>query len=229
MKFHHGKLGPIAAAAVAVAAEAAIPASVHLDHVEDRDLLHLTADSGASSAMFDASTLDYDANVAATRGRGLGTPTTGCTWKPSSARSAVRTAPRPGSAHRPRRGSGVRRRDRRRRSRGGRGQLPCDVSARPPSRFRLCAQLRASVPVPLVLHGSSGVPTTSCARGRAGITKINIGTPAQRPVHRRGPGFPGLRRHGVRSAPLPHPSAHRGQRRGGRHDHRNRLTGQRNH
>ena len=67
VKFHHGKLRPIAAAAVAVAAEAAIPASVHLDHVEDRELLHLSAKAGASSAMFDASKLDYDANVAATR------------------------------------------------------------------------------------------------------------------------------------------------------------------
>src|SRR5689334_17604035 len=67
VKFHHGRLAPIAAATTAVAAAAAVPVSVHLDHVEDEQLLHASAENGASSAMFDASSLDYDANVAATK------------------------------------------------------------------------------------------------------------------------------------------------------------------
>lgn len=178
VKFHHGKLGPIAAAAVAVAAEAAIPASVHLDHVEDRDLLHLTAESGASSAMFDASKLDYDANVAATRDaadwahhNGLyleaelgevggkdGAHAPGVRTDPAEAAAFVAAtgvdalAVAVGSSH--------------------------AMSARTATLdFDLIAQLRASVPVPLVLHGSSGVADEDLRKAvSAGITKINIGT-----------------------------------------------------
>src|SRR6478752_4827805 len=67
VKFHHGRLAPIAAATTAVAAAAAIPVSVHLDHVEDEQLLYASAENGVSSAMFDASKLDYDANVTVTK------------------------------------------------------------------------------------------------------------------------------------------------------------------
>ena len=67
VKFHHGRLRPIAAATTAVADEAAVPVAVHIDHVEDSDLLQACADTGATSAMFDASKLEYDANVTATR------------------------------------------------------------------------------------------------------------------------------------------------------------------
>jgi fructose/tagatose bisphosphate aldolase len=43
--------------------------------------------------------------------------------------------------------------------------------------YELIAELRAAVPVPLVLHGSSGVPDEGLARAiRAGMTKINIAT-----------------------------------------------------
>jgi fructose-bisphosphate aldolase class II len=43
--------------------------------------------------------------------------------------------------------------------------------------FDLIGRLRAAVPVPLVLHGSSGVPQEGLRRAvRAGITKINVGT-----------------------------------------------------
>ena len=39
------------------------------------------------------------------------------------------------------------------------------------------ADLRAAVPVPLVLHGSSGVPDDEIVRAvRAGITKVNMAT-----------------------------------------------------
>jgi fructose-bisphosphate aldolase class II len=43
--------------------------------------------------------------------------------------------------------------------------------------FALIARLRDVVPVPLVLHGSSGVPDDALAKGvREGIVKVNIGT-----------------------------------------------------
>jgi len=43
--------------------------------------------------------------------------------------------------------------------------------------FELIRRLRALVPVPLVLHGSSGVPDADLTRAvAAGITKVNIAT-----------------------------------------------------
>jgi len=55
VKFHHGRLRPIAAATAAVAAQSTIAASVHLDHVEDPALLHAIVETCSSSAMFDVS------------------------------------------------------------------------------------------------------------------------------------------------------------------------------
>src|SRR5438552_223694 len=54
-------------AAAAVAAAAGVDVSLHLDHVEDDDLLRRSAEAGFSSVMYDASKLDYADNVAATR------------------------------------------------------------------------------------------------------------------------------------------------------------------
>src|SRR6266545_3208089 len=67
VRFHGGHLRPLAVAAAAVAELSAVPLSVHLDHVEDADLLRQVDGTGISSVMFDASRLDYEANVAATR------------------------------------------------------------------------------------------------------------------------------------------------------------------
>jgi fructose-bisphosphate aldolase class II len=65
----------------------------------------------------------------------------------------------------------------------------------------LIADLRARLAVPLVLHGSSGVPDEQLrAAVAAGMTKINIGTA---PEHRHDPiraRVPGRGRHGCRPA-----------------------------
>lgn len=178
VKFHHGRLGPIAAATVALASEASIPASVHLDHVEDVDLLHAIAGTGASSAMFDASKLDYQDNVAATAAavgwaheHGLfleaelgevggkdGAHAPGVRTDPSEASEFVAAtgvdalAVAVGSSH--------------------------AMSERTATLdFDLITLLKAAVPVPLVLHGSSGVSDEDLRKAvSAGITKVNVGT-----------------------------------------------------
>lgn len=178
VKFHHGRLAPIAAATTAVAAAAAIPASVHLDHVENVELLHASAESGVSSAMFDAAKLDYDANVGATRaaadwahkhgvfleaelgevGGKDGAHAPGVRTDPAEAAAFVAAtgvdalAVAVGSSH--------------------------AMSERTASLdFDLIARLRSAVPVPLVLHGSSGVADEDIRKAvSAGITKINVGT-----------------------------------------------------
>jgi fructose-bisphosphate aldolase class II len=67
VKFHGGRVGPIAAATAAVARQSTVDCSLHLDHVESKALLHEAPQHGFSSVMFDASTLDYADNVVATK------------------------------------------------------------------------------------------------------------------------------------------------------------------
>ena len=176
--FHHGRVQPILVAASSVAAGAGVPVSVHLDHVEQVDLLHAAVAAGATSVMFDASKLPYEANIAATRAaadwahdRGVfveaelgevggkdGAHAPGVRTDPGEAARFVAAtgvdalAVAVGSSH------AMTRRE---------AQLD----------FDLIERLRAAVPVPLVLHGSSGVPQEGLRRAvRAGITKINVGT-----------------------------------------------------
>lgn len=64
---YHGALAPIGLATLAVARAATVPVAVHLDHAEDPDLVREAVTLGFTSVMFDASTLDYADNVAATK------------------------------------------------------------------------------------------------------------------------------------------------------------------
>ncbi|HEV7897283.1 MAG TPA: class II fructose-bisphosphate aldolase [Planosporangium sp.] len=178
VNFHGGRLAPIAAAAAAVAKLAAVPVSLHLDHVEDTALLHQAADAGMSSVMFDASKLDYDANVAATRaaaewahehGLHLEAELGEVGGKDGAHAPGVRTDPAEAVAYVA--ATGV-------------DALAVAVGSSHAMTTRtakldhgLIAELRQAVPVPLVLHGSSGVADDEL-RGAvaAGIVKVNIGT-----------------------------------------------------
>jgi fructose-bisphosphate aldolase class II len=178
VKFHHGRVRPIVAAAVAVAAEAGVEVSVHLDHIEDVELLYACGGTGVSSAMFDAATLGYDANVAATaaaadwahrHGLHLEAELGEIGGKDGAHAPGVRTDPGEAAAFVA--ATGV-------------DALAVAVgsshamSARTASLdLDLIARLRAAVPVPLVLHGSSGVAELELRRAvAAGMTKINVGT-----------------------------------------------------
>jgi fructose-bisphosphate aldolase class II len=178
VRFHRGQLLPIAAAAVAVAQAAAVPLSVHLDHVEDETLMHKAVDAGISSVMYDASTLDYESNLEATQAA--------ATWghahgiyveaelgevggKVGAHAPGVRTDPREAAEFVA--ATGV-------------DALAVAVGSSHAMTDRtatldhdLIRELHLAVPVPLVLHGSSGVPDADLARAvAAGITKVNIGT-----------------------------------------------------
>jgi fructose-bisphosphate aldolase class II len=178
VRFHGGRLGPLAAACVAVASAAAVPVSLHLDHVEDEHLLRQAPDHGFSSVMFDASRKDFEANVAATASaaqwahdRGIyleaelgevggkdGAHAPGARTRPKEAAAFVAAtevdalAVAVGSSH------AMTTRDAR-------------------IDHGLIAELAAAVPVPLVLHGSSGVSDDDLAAAvAAGIVKVNVGT-----------------------------------------------------
>ncbi|MEV0775427.1 class II fructose-bisphosphate aldolase [Streptomyces sp. NPDC050433] len=178
VRFHGGALAPIARATVAVAEAAAVPVSLHLDHVTDEALLLLAADCGFGSVMYDASALPHEENIAATRAaadrahaQGLwleaelgeiggkdGVHAPGARTDPDDADAFVAAtgidalAVAVGSSH-----------------------AMTTRTAR--LDHDLIARLAGAVPVPLVLHGSTGVPDDELRRAvEAGMVKINIGT-----------------------------------------------------
>lgn len=175
---YHGGLLPIMRATMALAGESPARLSVHLDHITDPALIRQGAAAGVSSVMVDASALDYEKNVAATAemaawchereifveaelgeiGGKDGVHAPGARTDPDEALAFVEStgvdalAVAVGSSHAMVERTTVLDKD-------------------------LIAALRAKLPVPLVLHGSSGVPDEELRRAiAAGMTKINIST-----------------------------------------------------
>lgn len=178
----HGSLAPIAAAAQALATASAVPIAVHLDHVEEVALLREAPGAGFSSAMFDAGNQAYADNVTLTREAAAWAHVHGL-WLEAELGYIGGKAGAPASAHAP----------------GARtdpteasayvsatavdalavavGSSHAMTSRRAALDVGLVGRLRDAVPVPLVLHGSSGVPDDQLRAGiRAGLTKINVGT-----------------------------------------------------
>jgi fructose-bisphosphate aldolase class II len=175
---YHGGLEPVALATLSVARRAAVPVAVHLDHAKSPELVHEAVRLGFTSVMFDASNLNYAANVAATAevvahcharavwveaelgevGGKDGAHAPGARTDPEEAARFVAAtevdalAVAVGTSH---------------------AMLTQDARLD----FDLIRQLGVRVPVPLVLHGSSGVPDADLTRAvAAGITKVNIAT-----------------------------------------------------
>jgi len=178
VRYHDGRLAPLAAACARLAEAAEVPAALHLDHVTDRDLVRSAPDAGFSSVMFDASRLPYDENVTATRevaawGRQHGL------WieaelgevggKDGVHSATARTDPDEAAGYTTATGvDGLA-------VAIGTSHAMTDKTAA--LDLDLLARLADRVPVPLVLHGSSGVPDDLLQRAvTAGLTKINIGT-----------------------------------------------------
>ncbi|UUU30772.1 class II fructose-bisphosphate aldolase [Streptomyces sp. CA-210063] len=178
VRFHGGSLGPLASATAAVAEAAGVPVGLHLDHVTDEALLRRAGDFGFGSAMYDGSALPHDENVAATRAaadwahsQGLwleaelgeiggkdGVHAPGVRTDPDEARAFVAAtgvdalAVAVGNSH-------------------------AMTTRTAKLDHELIARLARAVPVPLVLHGSTGVPDDELRRAvTGGMTKINIGT-----------------------------------------------------
>jgi len=178
VRFHHGNVLPISAAAAAVAEAATVPVALHLDHVEDRDLLRAAAAAGFSSVMFDASRLRYDENVRETAGAVAWAHDQGL-WleaelgevggKDGAHARGVRTDPAEAARYADQTGvDGLA-------VAVGSSHAMTDRTAQ--LDHDLIAVLRDAVAIPLVLHGSSGVADDELARAVShGIVKVNVGT-----------------------------------------------------
>lgn len=182
IRYHGGRFAPLLAACDRLADESAVPVSLHLDHVQDaqlaQQLISVAGDIGATSIMVDAAHHDYAQNVARTHAsteraheRGLwveaelgaiggkdGAHAPGVRTDPAEAASFVAAtgvdalAVAVGSSH---------------------AMTTADARLD----LELISDLARAVPVPLVLHGSSGVPVETLAAAiTAGIRKVNVGT-----------------------------------------------------
>lgn len=175
---YHGAFEPIARATLAVAEASTARVAVHLDHAEDAELALRAIDLGFGSVMYDGAKLDFADNVATTQ-RVVAAAATRAVLveaelgeiggKDGAHAPGVRTDP--DEAARFVAETGV---DALAVAVGSSHAMTERVAALD---LELIARLRAAVPVPLVLHGSSGVPDETIVAGiAAGLTKINVST-----------------------------------------------------
>ncbi|MGY6018816.1 class II fructose-bisphosphate aldolase [Streptomyces spinosirectus] len=183
VKFRQGRLLPLARAAVAAAERAAVPVALHLDHVQSDDLLRQTADAGFSSVMYDAARLPYEQNLAATRAAADWAHSQNLWIEAELGQVGGKTGEPPLDAHAP----GARTAPAEARAfvtASGVDALAVAIGSTHAMTTRTAAldhdllkRLASTLDVPLVLHGSSGVPDGELARAVAGgIAKVNVGT-----------------------------------------------------
>ncbi|MGP4006057.1 class II fructose-bisphosphate aldolase [Streptomyces sp. 4N124] len=183
VKFRYGRLLPLARAAVAAAERAAVPVALHLDHVQSDDLLRQAPGAGFSSVMYDASRLPYEENLAATRAAVDWAHAQGLWIEAELGEVGGKDGAPPLDAHAP----GARTDPARARAfvtDSGVDALAVAIGTSHAMTTRtatldhaLLKRLAAVLDVPLVLHGSSGVPDPELTAAVAGgIAKVNIGT-----------------------------------------------------
>ncbi len=175
---YHGSLRQLALSTLAIAEDCSQPVVVHLDHAVSVELVREALDLGITSVMYDGSTLPDEANRETTRqvagwcaaaGPSLEAELGEVGGKDGVHAPGARTDP--ADAARFVEDTGV-------------DALAVAVGSSHAMTERtarldedLVAAIAAQVPVPLVLHGSSGVPDDGLIGAvRAGMTKINIAT-----------------------------------------------------
>jgi len=175
---YHGALAPVGRAMLEIADAAEVPVVVHLDHATDVDLVEQALALGFTSVMFDGSTLPVEENLATTRrvvqrahdrGASVEAEIGEIGGKDGVHAPGVRT--RPEDAARFVEETGI-------------DAVAVAVGSSHAMTTRtarldldLIAAIRDAVRVPLVLHGSSGVPDDHLREAvSAGMTKINIST-----------------------------------------------------
>ncbi|MFE9401400.1 ketose-bisphosphate aldolase [Streptomyces sp. NPDC006530] len=183
VKFRYGRVLPLARAAAAAAEAAGVPVALHLDHVKQDELLRQAADAGFSSAMYDAAHLPYEENLAATRAAADWAHTQGLWIEAELGEVGGKGGKPPLDAHAP----GARTDPGQARqfvAESGVDALAVAIGSSHAMTSRtaeldhaLLARLDDALRVPLVLHGSSGVPDEALSAAVAGgIAKVNIGT-----------------------------------------------------
>ncbi|MGW4975729.1 class II fructose-bisphosphate aldolase [Streptomyces mirabilis] len=183
VKFRYGRLLPLARAAAAAAERASVPVALHLDHVQSDDLLRQASVAGFSSVMYDAARLPHEENLAATRAAADWAHAQGLWIEAELGAVGGKNGEPPLDAHAP----GARTDPAEARAfvaDSGVDALAVAIGSSHAMTTRTAAldhdrlkRLTAAVGVPLVLHGSSGVPDDELAAAVVGgIAKVNVGT-----------------------------------------------------
>lgn len=160
-----------------VAESAAVPVGVHLDHAKDMPSIIQALESGFTSVMFDGSDLPFGENVRLTRqvvelaasfGAGVEAEIGMVGYSDSGLASEVTD---PGEAEVFARATGV---DALAVSVGTVHRLTTQKAV---LNLALLQEIHSAVPVPLVIHGASGLPDASLRlMAENGVRKINFGT-----------------------------------------------------
>ena len=175
---YHGALAPIALATKAIAEASSAPCVLHLDHAESVALVNEAIRLGFTSVMFDGSKLDDASNRSTTREVVVRCHAAGVSveaelgeigGKDGVHAPGVRTDPADAAAFAADTGVDA--------LAVAVGSSHAMTSRTATLDLDLIARIRAAVPVPLVLHGSSGVADESLVAAVAhGMTKVNIAT-----------------------------------------------------
>jgi fructose-bisphosphate aldolase class II len=190
VRFHGGRIAPLLAACAQIATHSSTPLSIHLDHFQDVTLIdeaiETAADLGASSIMVDAAHLPYRDNVDRTRtfterahaaglwveaelgevggkdGQRKDAHAPGARTNPAEAAAFVDETAVDGLAVAVGSSHAMTTRD---------ATLDIELIE------KLAAAVGGGTAIPLVLHGSSGVPDDQLRFAvAAGIHKVNVGT-----------------------------------------------------
>ncbi|MGW2823838.1 class II fructose-bisphosphate aldolase [Streptomyces sp. NPDC001443] len=183
VRFRYGRLLPLARAATAAAERAGVPVALHLDHVRSDALLRQAAAAGFSSVMYDAARLPYRENLAATRAAADWAHDQGLWIEAELGEVGGKDGAPPLDPHAP----GARTDPAGARAfvtEAGVDALAVAIGSSHAMTTRtaaldhaLLARLYSAVGIPLVLHGSSGVPDGELTAAVAGgIAKVNVGT-----------------------------------------------------
>ncbi|MFJ9037392.1 ketose-bisphosphate aldolase [Streptomyces sp. NPDC102406] len=186
VRYRYGRLLPLARAAAAVAEQARVDVALHLDHVQSDELLRQAVDAGFSSVMYDAARLSYDENLAATRAAADWGHANGLWVEAELGEVGGKNGAAPLDAHAPgaRTDPGEARAfvtdagvDALAVAIGSSHAMTTRTATLDHDLLKRLAEALGAFGVPLVLHGSSGVPDDELATAvRGGIAKVNIGT-----------------------------------------------------
>jgi fructose-bisphosphate aldolase class II len=175
---YHGALAPIALATKAIAEASSARCVLHLDHAESESLVDEALALGFTSVMFDGARLDDATNRTTTRavvqrchdaGVSVEAELGEIGGKDGVHAPGVRTDPADAAAFAADTGVDA--------LAVAVGSSHAMTSRTATLDLELIARIHELVPVPLVLHGSSGVPDELLrAAVRSGMTKVNIAT-----------------------------------------------------
>lgn len=175
---YHGSLAPIGTGTLVAARAARVPVAVHLDHAESVDLVREAVELGFTSVMYDGSKLPDDVNRATTAEVVDFCHATGVTVEAELGEvggkngvhdPTARTAPGDAAAFVADTGVDL--------LAVAVGSSHAMVTRTAALDTGLIRAIAAATPVPLVLHGSSGVSDEGMSAAiRAGMVKINVST-----------------------------------------------------